>query len=78
MPERCPLCGNLGWLLDGNINREPVTAELLPCVYPTCQFSMRPLASLVLHYGEFTSVARHPTDNFVMSVSKMPDSKETQ
>lgn len=43
--------------------------ELIPCIYPTCEDSGKPVASLVIKGPKFTSVAWHPADHSVMSLT---------
>ena len=39
--ERCSCCHDVGWYLDysGGGHVEPLTLELLPCIYPECKSS---------------------------------------
>ena len=69
--SRCPLCGNLGWVLDCNdLTRPgPRMAEFIECFHPECTVSGRPIQSVCFKGVEFQSVAWHPSKNFVMSVS---------
>ena len=68
---RCPMCGNLGWVLDCNdLTRPgPRMAEFIECFYPECTVSGRPIQSVCFKGVEFQSVAKHPSKGFVMSVS---------
>jgi hypothetical protein len=40
--ERCPMCGDIGWVLDAKPRVEPLGLELLPCLLPDCQWSAEP------------------------------------
>lgn len=44
----CPVCGGCGWYLDyaGGGNQDPATLEVVPCIYPPCDASGRPVAHL--------------------------------
>jgi hypothetical protein len=68
--ERCPMCGNSGWTLDCDPTREPVCLELIPCVYPPCDLSGRAVESITLYAVGLHRVARHPSNEYVMSVAR--------
>lgn len=71
MSERCPICGGCGWTLDyaGGGNRDPVTLELLPCIYPPCEASGRPISHLSVDTAEFTRAVVGPT-GIVLAVGR--------
>lgn len=74
MIERCPMCGGLGWILDCNDLGKPGPrmVEFIPCIFPECPESVngQPIQSVCFKGIEFQSVARHPTQGYVMSVSR--------
>ena len=68
--SRCPFCGNAGWILDSRTDRYPISLELIACIYPECSVSGRAVAQLSVIGPKFTSVAEHPTEGYVMSLSR--------
>jgi hypothetical protein len=66
--ERCPICRDIGWVLDTKTSVEPLGLELLPCLLPDCQWSGRAIATLSVD-GRFRDVVRHPKDGRVMSLT---------
>jgi hypothetical protein len=69
--DRCPMCGNLGWVTDCNdLNKPgPRMVEFLPCFYPTCEVSGQPIQSLNFTGVRFQHVSKHPREGWVMAVS---------
>lgn len=65
----CPMCGDGGWTLDSRPHQEPQCLELIPCIYPTCEESGKPVAVLSMKGPRFNSVSRHPVDDYVMSLA---------
>lgn len=74
LPDRCPMCAGLGWVLDANGAglSAPLSLELIPCFYPACPVGSNPpaLASVVFKGVHFSSFARHPSEGYIMSVSE--------
>ena len=70
----CPQCFGAGWVLDAKLDMDPTTLELIPCIYPPCPYSARPVAVLCL-YGEWTNPVLHPQTGHVMSLSRIDDSR---
>ena len=70
-PNHRPHCFDIGWVLDCNdLNKTgPRMVEFIPCIYPPCEASGRPIQSVCFKGIEFKSVARHPVTGVVMSVS---------
>ena len=68
--SRCPFCGNAGWILDSRTDRSPISLELIACIHPECSVSGRAVAQLSVIGPKFTSVAEHPTEGYVMSLSR--------
>jgi hypothetical protein len=70
-PGRCSICANLGWILEANGAglTPPLSLELIPCIHPECPVETPDIASIVFKGPRFSNIARHPADNYVMSVS---------
>jgi hypothetical protein len=70
-PSACSMCGGLGWVLDCNDLGKPGPrmVEMLTCLLPDCANSGQPIQSVNFPSSRFRSVARHPSEGFVMSVS---------
>jgi hypothetical protein len=64
----CPMCRDIGWVLDTKPNVEPLGLELLPCLLPDCQWSGRAIGVPSVD-GRFRDVVRHPQDGRIMSLS---------
>jgi hypothetical protein len=67
----CPLCRDVGWLLDANgagMN-EPLSLELIVCIHPECRASGMALAQLSFREPVFRHASISPNHGFVMSVS---------
>ena len=64
----CPMCRDVGWVLDTKPRVEPLGLELLPCLLPDCQWSRRAIGVLSVD-GRFRDVVRHPKDGRVMSLT---------
>jgi hypothetical protein len=69
LSEVCPLCRDVGWVLDGNTGRDPLTLEMIACPLPTCGHSGRRVTLVSLDPG-FDTVARHPRTDEVMSIAR--------
>ena len=71
MSDRCPLCGHIGWILDCNdLTKQGARClEFIPCIYPPCPYSGRPLELVSFKGVEFRNVAVAP-DGSVASVSR--------
>ena len=74
--QRCSMCGGLGWTLDArlaNSNEEVWTnapqVEFIPCIFPGCEVSGRPIQSVCFKDVEFTEISRRP-DGVVMKVGR--------
>ena len=69
---KCPLCFRNGWVLDCNdlTKAGPRMFEFIPCFYPTCPDSGRLVFSVAFKGGaKFRNVARHPSEQYVTSLS---------
>jgi hypothetical protein len=64
----CPMCRDVGWVLDTKPGVEPLGLELLPCLLPDCQWSGRAIGVLSVD-GRFRDVVHHPKDGRVMSLT---------
>lgn len=65
----CPLCHGAGWIFDCNPEREPVALEVIACPLPDCPVRGREVAYVAFKGLALTEVARHPTEDYVMSLS---------
>lgn len=67
----CPFCFGNGWILDANGAGTGAvkSLELIQCIYPECEASGAPIASLVFKGPKFVHQALHPIHRYVMSVS---------
>ena len=63
----CPQCFDAGWVLDAKLDKEPTTLELIPCIYPPCTKSRRPVAVLCVDMLRATPTM-HPSEGYVMSL----------
>lgn len=66
--QRCPMCRDVGWVLDTKPSFEPLGLVFLPCLLPDCQWSGQALAILSVD-GRFRDVVRHPKDGRIMSLT---------
>lgn len=66
------MCGGLGWTLDCNdLNKPgPRMAEFLPCLLPDCKASGQPIQSVCFKGPKFFKIHQHPSEHYVMSVSR--------
>jgi hypothetical protein len=64
----CPMCRDVGWVLDTKPRVEPLGLGLLPCFLPDWQWSGHPIGVLSVD-GRFRDVVRHPKDGRVMSLT---------
>ena len=71
-PENCPLCRGIGWVLEGDPTRAPLTVEFDPCPAPECPDSGRPVETLAIR-GRFRRAIPHPTTRAVMSLTGSVD-----
>lgn len=74
--ERCPMCFNLGWVMDCNDLGKPGPrlVEFMPCFYPECKPhpegpSGQPIGGVTFKFNKFNHVTRHPTEGHVLRVS---------
>jgi hypothetical protein len=67
-PETCPLCRGIGWVLEGDPTRTPLTAELDECPHPGCADSGRAIEALAIR-GRFRRAIVHPVTRAVMSLT---------
>jgi hypothetical protein len=63
------MCHGAGWILDGNPFAEPQHLEFIECVLHDCPFSGRPISALSLKGPSFATVAHHPAEGWVMSLT---------
>lgn len=63
----CPLCRDLGWVLDGDPTRAPLTLDLIRCPAPDCDLDTT-IEVLALH-GLFARAVAHPSTRVIMSVA---------
>ena len=67
----CSLCRGVGWVLDGRTGRAGgLTLELIPCPIPDCPRSGQLVELVSLDMLRFRNVCLHPSERFVMSVSR--------
>lgn len=71
----CPACNGIGYTLNdkhagaGSLDPDqPVTLDLSACYYPTCDATIRPIATLGV-LGMFRGVVRHPSDGTIMALN---------
>jgi hypothetical protein len=67
----CCLCFDVGYVLEAKLKHNPTQLELMPCFYPDCENSGRPVDLLCL-YGEWKNPALHPKTGNIMSVEHAP------
>ena len=69
--DRCPVCGGAGWYLDyaGGGNADPATLELLPCIYPPCEASGRPVEHVSVQHLAFTRPVVGP-DGTILAIGR--------
>lgn len=67
----CPMCGDLGWVLDCNDLGKPGArhVEFIKCFYPECEIDER-IGRLSFKGIRLTEVSRHPAEGYVMSVGE--------
>jgi hypothetical protein len=69
---RCPMCGDLGWILDCNDLGKTGgrMVELIPCILPDCTTPPQPIESLCFKGVQFEAVVTHPSEGWVMAVKR--------
>jgi hypothetical protein len=68
--KECPLCHDVGWIIECNPTRMPLNVELIPCLIPDCKKSGRKIEIMDVHMLGLSNVATHPISRIVMSVSR--------
>lgn len=65
----CTLCYDAGWILEAKDRAGAVTLEIIPCLIPDCEKSGQPIALMSVDGLRCNSVAKHPTEGYVMSIA---------
>jgi len=73
----CTLCHDVGWIIDCNPTKEPLTIELIPCLIPDCRKSGRKIEIMSVYMLGLSNVAIHPISRTVMSISREGSINET-
>jgi len=68
---KCTLCRDTGWLLDAKDKNGIITMEVYPCLIPDCEKSGQRVELLSINTMRFTRCARHPSENYIMSLGGM-------
>ncbi len=67
----CTLCYGVGWILSTSFKQSgKLTLEIIPCLIPDCEFSGRSVELISINELKFNTFHLHPTDNYIMSISK--------
>ena len=65
--DRCPMCRDIGWVLEDPTGLKPSVLELLPCLLPNCACSGQQIELLSVNQAFFKRAVTLP-DGQVMAV----------
>ena len=66
--SKCTLCHDTGWVLATKQILGVITMEIIPCLIPGCPKSGQAIQLMSVNMLQMNSVARHPKDNYIMSL----------